>query len=113
MIVEKAGKKKYLDFLSERIFKPLNLKHTTLTGVGIENSKKAKLYNNKNIKAYPPEVISLLGAGGISSTPTDLCIFADSFSDFNNILKKNSLLEMKKAQPSKLCGKLQGESYGL
>jgi len=36
----------------------------------------------------------------LSSTAEELCRFVDAFSAENKLLKKTSLAEMKKAQPS-------------
>ena len=115
MIVERVSGQKYIDFLNERIFKPLGLKNTGM-GVGeIKGKPVALYYDPKTGKIHPPETLSILGAGGLSSTAEELCRFADAFSAEGKLLKKASLAEMKKAQPSAFWGKLRNPtiSFGL
>jgi len=115
MIVERVSGKKYINFLNERIFTPLGLKNTGM-GVGeIKGNPVALYYDAKTGKIHPPESISILGAGGLSSTAEELCRFVDAFSVEGKLLKKASLAEMKKAQPSAFAGKLRnpGFSFGL
>jgi len=115
MIVERISKKKYITFLNERIFKPLGLKDTGMGVADIRGKPVALYYDAKTGKIHPPESLSVLGAGGLSSTAGELCCFVDTFSAKNKILKRASLLEMKKAQPSAFWGKLRNPefSYGL
>ncbi|MHB8908636.1 MAG: serine hydrolase domain-containing protein [Syntrophales bacterium] len=115
MIVERVGGRRYLDFLDKRMFKPLGLKNTG-TGVGeIKGKPVALYYDPKTGKMHPPETLSILGAGGLSSTAEELCRFTDAFSEETRLLKKASLTEMKKAQPATFEGKLRGPtiSFGL
>ncbi|MBA4418177.1 MAG: serine hydrolase, partial [Syntrophus sp. (in: bacteria)] len=115
MIVERVSGKKYITFLNERIFAPLGLKNTGM-GVGeIKNRPVALYYDPKTGKRHPLETLSVLGAGGLSSTAEELCRFVDAFSVGNKLLKKASLIEMKKAQPSAFRGKLRNPeiSFGL
>lgn len=115
MIVERASGKKYITFLRQRIFKPLGLKNTGMGVADIRDKPVALYYDAKSGKIHPPESLSVLGAGGLSSTAGELCRFADTFSVKNKLLKKASLAEMKKAQPSAFWGKLRnpGFSFGL
>jgi CubicO group peptidase (beta-lactamase class C family) len=100
MIVERMSGKKYMNFLKTRIFTPLGLQNTDI-GVGALSGKPvAYYYDPVTGKRHPLEVVSVLGAGGLSATATDLCFFADAFAEPNKLLKKASLDEMKKAQPS-------------
>ena len=115
MIVERVSGGRYIDFLNERIFKLLGLKNTGI-GVGeIKGKPVALYYDAKTGKIHPPETLSVLGAGGLSSTAEELCRFVDAFSAENQLLKKASLAEMKKAQPSAFWGKLRNPtiSFGL
>jgi CubicO group peptidase (beta-lactamase class C family) len=107
MIVERVSSGKYIDFLQKRIFKPLGLKNTGM-GVGeIKGKPIALYYEAKTGKVHPPETLSILGAGGLSSTAAELCLFMDAFSAENKLLKKTSLAEMKKAQPPAFQGGLR------
>jgi CubicO group peptidase (beta-lactamase class C family) len=115
MIVERVSKRRYIDFLNKRIFKPLGLKNTGM-GVGeIRGKPVAYYYDPKTGKIHPPETLSVLGAGGLSATAGDLCHFADAFSPGKKLLKKTSLAEMKKAQPPAFPVKLRNPaiSFGL
>jgi CubicO group peptidase (beta-lactamase class C family) len=115
MIVERVSGERYINFLNKRIFRPLGLRGTG-TGVGeIKGKSVALYYDAKTGKIHPPETLSILGAGGLSSTAKDLCRFVDVFSTENKLLKKTSLDEMKKAQPSAFWGKLRNPtiSFGL
>ena len=115
MIVERVSGKKYIDFLNERIFTPLDLKNTGVSVAEIKGKPAALYYDVKTGKSHPLEALSVLGAGGLSATAVDLCIFVDSFSAENKLLKKASLAEMKKVQPSAFAGKLRQPmiSFGL
>lgn len=115
MIVERVSGKKYIDFLNKRIFKPLGLKNTGMSVGEIKGNPVALYYDAKTGKIHPRETLSVLGAGGLSSTAEELCRFMDAFSAENKLLKKASLDEMKKAQPSEFWGKLRnpGFSFGL
>ncbi len=115
MIVERVSGIKYIDFLDKRIFRRLGLKNT---GMGVGETKGrpvAFYYDPATAKIHPLETLSVLGAGGLSSTAEELCRFADAFSAENKLLKKSSLAEMRKAQPSAFHGKLRNPamSFGL
>ena len=115
MIVERVSGGRYMDFLKERIFKPLGLKNTGI-GVGeIKGKPVAAYYDAKTGKIHPLETLSVLGAGGLSSTAVELCRFMDAFTAEGQLLKKASLREMRKAQPSAFWGKLRNPtiSFGL
>ena len=97
MIVARVSGKKYIDFLNERIFTPLGLKDTGPSVGEIKGKTVALYYDPQSAKIHPLEVLSVLGAGGLSVTAVDLCLFAETFSDQNKIFKATSLEEMKKA----------------
>ena len=115
IMVERVSGRRYMDFLNERIFKPLGLKNTGM-GVGeIKGKTVALYYDPATGKVHPPEAISILGAGGLSSTAVELCRFTDSFSAKGRLLKRSSLAEMRKAQPLAFAAALRNPSfsYGL
>jgi len=115
MIVERVSGKKYRDFLNKRIFARLGLKDTGMSVAEIKGKPVALYYDVKTGKSHPLEALSVLGAGGLSATAADLCRFVDAFSAENKLLKKASLAEMRKAQPSSFVGKLRNPtiSFGL
>ncbi|WP_276621069.1 serine hydrolase domain-containing protein [Syntrophomonas wolfei] len=118
MIVARISGKSYLQFLSERVFEPLGLNHTG-PGVGqrqgLKEGSVARYYTTDG-KSEPLEVVSLLGSGGLSATPEDLCKFADTFSASGpQILSPASLAEMRKGQPAESYMQLKQPelSFGL
>lgn len=116
MIVERVSGKTFMDFLAENVFKPLDMQNTG-RGVGEQPGKiAAYYYQPASGKREPLEVLSVLGAGGLSSTAEDLMRFADTFSySGNRIFSRSALEEMKRAQPPLFWGKLRNPefAYGL
>jgi len=114
MIVERVSGNKYIDFLNKRVFRKLGLKNTGLSVGEIRGKPVAFYYDAGTGKAHPSEVISVLGAGGLSATAIDVCRFADSFAG-NRLFRKGALVEMKKAQPpvSRLKFRNSPFSHGL
>ena len=118
MVVAKVSGKSYLQFVRERILNPLSL-HKTGPSVGQLQDGKGELI----ARYYPPagsseplEVLTLWGSGGLSATPQDLCVFAESFSGAGpQILSAAALAEMRRLQPSEFHYQLRlpGLSYGL
>lgn len=116
MVVEKVSGKKYIDFLSERLFRPLGLDRTGPAVGERPGQPAAAYYRVPSALREPLEAVSLRGAGGLSSTAEDLCRFMDSFSgQGKQILSRASLEEMKKRQPCLFDGKLRHADmpYGL
>ena len=102
MIVEKVSGKKFAAFLQERVFTPLALSRTGL-GVGQLPPQSgvtiARFYDAAG-RIDPPEAVSFLASGGLSSTAEELCRFVDSFSGHGRqILSPRALAEMHKNQP--------------
>lgn len=118
MVVAKVSGKSYIQFVRERILSPLSL-HRTGPSVGQRQESKGELiakYYIPSGSSEPLEVLTLWGSGGLSATPEDLCVFADSFSGAGpQILSPAALAEMRRLQPSEFHDKLRlpGLSYGL
>jgi CubicO group peptidase (beta-lactamase class C family) len=112
IIVERVSGKSYADFLQERIFQPLSMGHSGRS-VGEQNNKSiAMIYAADTGKRQPPEVMSVLGAGGLAMTAEDLCRFGDSFApQSKHILSDASLAEMKKAQQSAFSQYVSGDPF--
>jgi CubicO group peptidase (beta-lactamase class C family) len=95
-ILEKTFKKSYADLLQEMIVKPIGLSNTYVFGKINPNNNECKSYRflgawkieNETDYTVP------LGAGAITSTPTDLTKFADAL--FNGKLLTNESLEIMK-----------------
>lgn len=108
MIVERVSGHKYADFLAMWVFAPLALEHTGVSVGERKGESAAAYYHPQTGKREPLEAISLLGAGGLSSTAVDLVRFADSFSaEGQHILSPAALAEMLCAQPTPFSEKLQ------
>lgn len=116
MVVERVSGQNFLDFLQERVFDPLALADSG-DGVGRQPERPvAAYYQPDSGRREPLEVLSVLGAGGLASTASDLCRFQDSFSGQGpQILSASSRAEMLRAQPSAFSGRLpHGEfTFGL
>ncbi len=106
-IVEKISGQKYIDFLTKNILQPLGLNNTGLSVGELTGKQIATTYNPTTGKAKPAEVVSVIGAGGLSSTATELCRFADAITSSNNgVLSQAAVAELKKQQPSTLATEL-------
>ena len=100
MIVERLSGKKFVDFVAERIYEPLEMKHSAAS-VGEAGGDVAVYYDIPTGKRYPLEVVQVHGAGGLSSTAEDLCRFGDSFAPGGkHILGDAMLEEALKSQPT-------------
>lgn len=121
MLIAEVSGRDYIDFLSERVFSPLSLTRAGLSVGERPNDGISAFYQPDTAKKVPPEVLSVLGAGGLSSNAEDLVVFLDSFSkDGTTILSEKSIAEMTKAQPSKFAQAAEKETginpemaYGL
>lgn len=113
MVVAKVSGKRYIDFLRERVFKPLALGKSgpaVAQRADEKNLVVARIYNSSG-QLEPLEVVSTHGAGGLSATAEDLCRFADSFSTGGrHILSPSAIAEMNKPQPAWFSGKLRQPS---
>lgn len=109
IIVERVSGKKFMDFLAERVFKPLGMNNSgkSVGECGVKNI--AEYYDLKTGKKYPPEVVEIYACGGISSTPEDLCRFGNSFNpkSHNKLLSAASLAEIRRNQPYRFYNELK------
>ena len=116
LLVARVSGKSFVDFLAERLFKPLALRNTG-PSVGQRQDEKdavtAKFYNASG-RHEPAEVFTAIGAGGLSASAEDIGKFADSFSAGGaSILSQASLAEMKKSQPSEFIDKLRSPTLSV
>lgn len=108
MIVERLSGKEFVEFIAERIFEPLEMKHSAAS-VGEAGGDVAVYYDIPTGKKYPLEAVRVHGAGGLSSTAEDLCRFADSFTaGGKHILSDAALEEALKSQPTGFTRHLHG-----
>ncbi len=95
-VLENIFEKSYAQILEQHIVKPLGLENTSYGGVINPTQNEARSYRMKTEWALTAEEdMSIpLGAGGIISTPTDLCHFAAAL--FNGkLVTPNSLEQMR------------------
>ena len=95
-ILEKTFTKSYSDLLQEFIVKPIGLTNTYVFGKIYPNNNECKSYKFLGTWKLEPETDFTvpLGAGAITSTPSDLTRFADAL--FSGKLLKNDSLEIMK-----------------
>ena len=110
ILVSRVSGQKYIDFLTQRILGPLNLEHTGVS-VGERGDKNyAAFYQPDTGDKLPAEAMSVLGAGGLSSTAEDLVRFMDSFSGSHpQALSSGSVKEMVTLHPSQFAKKARAE----
>jgi CubicO group peptidase (beta-lactamase class C family) len=112
-ILEKIYEKPFSKILEEKITYPLGLKNTFLhekinTSSGESNSYN--FVNNKWELAPELEVSQALGAGAITSTPTDLVTFIHALLS-GKLISENSLITMKTIQDHLGIGLIQMPFY--
>lgn len=109
MVAERVSGKPFLDFLKEKVFDPLGMKDTGAS-LGITGGRLAEFYGDDG-KKYPREVITVLGAGGLSSTVEDLCRFAGAFiPGGKSFLSPKMLEEILRPQPTPFAASLKGQT---
>jgi len=120
MLVSSVSGQDYIDFLAAEVLEPLSLDRT---GIGIAergDPDYTALYQPDTGKKLPAEIVSCIGAGGLSSTPENLVRFGDSFCGGTKVLSDSSIAEMTREQPSAFARAAMEESgvnpemhYGL
>lgn len=110
ILVARVSGQKYIDFLNQRILGPLNLNRTGVS-VGERGDKNyAAFYQPDTGEKMPPETMSVMGAGGLSSTAEDLVRFMDSFSGSNpQALSSGSVKEMTTLHSSRFAKRALAE----
>jgi CubicO group peptidase (beta-lactamase class C family) len=92
-IIEKVTRKKYAEVLAERIFIPLGMKRSFFISGG-DTANIAKGYIN-GLPENPYPVQNVAGAGGITSSASDLLRWANALSA-NTLLPKEMMDELFK-----------------
>ncbi|MFP4187293.1 MAG: serine hydrolase domain-containing protein [Acholeplasmataceae bacterium] len=111
MVVQRVSGMSFESFLEERIFAPLDMEHSGL-GLGrMEDDLNPAYYYRSDGVEEPLEVISMLASGGISSTATELCQFAEIISKNQGLLSSASIDEMLALQTSDFLEELDGDGY--
>jgi CubicO group peptidase (beta-lactamase class C family) len=91
----------FVDFVQDEIFDPLGMKHSAYPVRAFAAGSWARCYTGD--EAHPFEVLSMLGAGGLYSTPTDLGRVATMLMNNGSyrgtrVLKAASVREMGRDQ---------------
>ena len=91
LLLEKLYKKNYGIILKEKITTPLQLNNTFISPkIAPKNNESHSYLFSKNWIKQPETHVSIpLGAGAISSTPSDLILFANALFNYKIISKKN------------------------
>ena len=101
MLVAEVSGQKYIDYLTDQILKPLSLDRTGPSVGARPDAGVAAVYEPETGKKIPAEAVTLLGAGGLSTTAEELLKFGDSFSrDGKHVLSQASIDEMMKPHQS-------------
>lgn len=101
MLVAKVSGKKYIDYLTSEILAPLSLSRTGVSVGARPDAGVAAFYQPDTGKKVPAEAVTLLGAGGLSSTAEELVMFGDSFTKGGkHVLSQKSIDEMTTAHQS-------------
>lgn len=97
-VVVAVSGESYIDFLRDRILKPLALNQT---GIDFLEPALAAALSKAYIdgKEQYPEIVNLIGTGGLTSTPSDLCRFLAMINGGGaafgtRVLSTNSIAEM-------------------
>jgi|LSQX01.3.fsa_nt_gb CubicO group peptidase (beta-lactamase class C family) len=109
MIVERVSGMDFIKFLSAKVFLPLGM-NSTGASLGASGGSCAEYYDNDG-KKYPMEAITVLGAGGLSSTVEDLCRFSEAFMPGGkSIFSPSSLKEILSPQATPFSKDLKGQA---
>ncbi len=102
MILEKTFKKSYEKILDKYIASPLNLQNTHYgAAINTANNEAKSYYRKDDWKEHPQDDMSIpLGAGGIISTPIDLCLFARALMN-GQLISAKSVAQMKPVDDAK------------
>lgn len=107
-IIEQETGQSFAEALSTMICQPLGMEHTGIqpakTDGSQENIAQSYLLGGDTWTPYPETHVSnLLGAGGITASPSDLIIFAKALFD-GKLISETSLKEMRTIHPDRRFG---------
>lgn len=111
-VIEQVSGMSYASFLRQNIFEPLQMDQSScFFKDGNENI--SQVYDQTGL-LMPPEYVSALGTGGISSTAEDLCLFSTILYG-NTLLSTASIDEFSKPQygPETAVGERTFLTFGL
>jgi CubicO group peptidase (beta-lactamase class C family) len=126
-IIEVVSGTSYEDFLTQRIFKPLGMKDTTVRPDSTQQQRIAEIYARQNGKLVPEKSLLIgapersrhpIPAGGLYSTGPDMARFyrmmlSGGSLDGQRILSPQSVAEMTRVHTGDLkCGFTPGMGFG-
>ena len=76
LVVERLSGQSFSDFLKQEFFKKLGLKNTKTSQSDFDHTQLAPTFEPGNNQALPAEMVNVIGAGGIYTTASELCQFA-------------------------------------
>lgn len=99
VLIEQVSGQSYDEYMKQHIFSKAGMKDSSCSFM--EGNKNIALkYNSEDGQALPAEIINLMGTGGISSTPADLCRFGNALLA-NKLMSAESFTEYTSAQYGK------------
>ncbi|OXS25297.1 MAG: hypothetical protein BI182_16820 [Acetobacterium sp. MES1] len=113
VLIEKISGQRYADYLERHFFSKAGMDDSSCSFQD-GNENVALKYNNDDGTALPPEIINLLGTGGISSTAVDLCRFGNGLLN-GKLLSAASFKEYTSPQygPETMPSGMPIDNYGL
>ena len=99
VLIEQVSGQSYAEYMKQHIFSKAGMKDSSCSFM--EGNKNIALkYNPEDGQAMPAEIINLMGTGGISATPADLCRFGNALLT-NKLMSAESFAEYTSAQYGK------------
>lgn len=99
VLIEQVSGQSYTEYMKQHIFSKAGMKDSSCSFM--EGNKNIALkYNAEDGQAMPAEIINLMGTGGISATPADLCRFGNALLT-NKLMSAESFAEYTSAQYGK------------
>lgn len=99
VLIEQVSGQSYAEYMKQHIFSKVGMKDSSCSFM--EGNKNIALkYNTEDGQAMPAEIINLMGTGGISSTPADLCRFGNALIT-NKLMSAESFAEYTSDQYGK------------
>lgn len=107
ILVERVSGMAFSDYLEKNICRPLSVSNTAALWSVPDFEQQIPSFINEDVQ-IKPEIVQLIGAGGIMSDAEDVCTFGSSFFSGNNTL----VSEEAKKEMAKNDG-ISDESFGL
>ncbi len=90
LLVERVSGQDFTAFLHETLLEPQGLLRTYTPRDSFDRAALAKIYLGDSTRALPNEAVTVIGAGGIYASASDLACFGGLFCDRSTALSKAS-----------------------